>query len=436
MAKRPQKNEHVFSDEKEIKYQQHRKKITRDVISRKSAKAEFHGLEREFIQFKDLITANYEKSKNIRHIRDLGNEREATIRDFLISSGLIPKKYGISEVSARVVSLTGHISREIDILFYNKLESITLMKYPGVLEHYPVENVYGVIQIKSKLSNITLQDALQNIASYKKLHRSKIDSNLLYSEVLKKIEERGFGIIFAYESDLDWASIYNTLKEWMKSQPPQIWPNAVVVLSKGHFLYGNDKSYLINSSDIESSTGLTLFGFPDRDDSCLYSFYLILMNLLANSSAGAAPFERYFRLPQTADELSYRFSLGASAELGECMIHGRYLREISPANLKKIVAAVEQQESINWIQATDIAYGLPGDNEEAYKRQPLKVKIYNPDDLLFKKILVDGVGLSFDWLEISNLAVWIPYYYSIRDNIFSTCPKCRRRKPKTASINI
>ena len=68
-----------------------------------------------------------EKSKDIKHPRDVGNAREAILGRFLDSSGYLPKKYSVSNTSVRVASTEGFISREIDILLFDAETSVVLM---------------------------------------------------------------------------------------------------------------------------------------------------------------------------------------------------------------------------------------------------------------------------------------------------------------------
>lgn len=122
---------------------------------------------------------------------------------------------------------------------------------------------------------------------------------------------------------------------------------------------------------------------------------------------------------------------GAFAEMKNCAKHGKFLRQISAKNLKKIIDFCAQAEAINWIKALDIAKGKAGDDGEAYARQPLDVKIFNPDELLLKDLLVAPEDrLTFDDIVVGNVRVWIPYFYAERDGVFESCPKCAKRTAK------
>ena len=114
-------------------------------IDLRSKDREFHGLEREFRYHQTQMIADYERSKDIKHPRDVGDAREEILREFLTGSGHFPSRYGVSKNKARVASTTGHISAEIDILFYDLHDSISLMRREGGYEVFPIESVYGVI---------------------------------------------------------------------------------------------------------------------------------------------------------------------------------------------------------------------------------------------------------------------------------------------------
>jgi hypothetical protein len=101
-------------------------------IKLRSKDREFHGLNREFIHHKSQMLADFERSKDIKHIRDVGDAREQILRKFLSDSGYLPARYDISKRSARVASTTGHVTGEMDILLFDPLDSIRLMSRESV----------------------------------------------------------------------------------------------------------------------------------------------------------------------------------------------------------------------------------------------------------------------------------------------------------------
>ncbi|MCE0980804.1 hypothetical protein LU659_25775 [Pseudomonas monteilii] len=178
----------------------------------RSKDKEFHGLEREFLNLQSRLLSDYETSKDIKHPRDVGTAREVLLRAFFLENKLIPKRYAISNTSVRVASTTGHLSNELDILFYSALDSFTLMQRQNVYEVLPVEYSYGAIQVKSKLTKKELKSSFENISSFKRLKRLKSQS-FTFSSSDSKPQSDGFGIIFAYDTDMDWMDMVSELKK-------------------------------------------------------------------------------------------------------------------------------------------------------------------------------------------------------------------------------
>lgn len=214
---------------------------TREMLTEKAKRAsalrskdrEFHGLEREFRYHQDDLNQLFARTKDVDHPRDKGMAREQAFRRYLVDTGLIPSRYAITSTSHRVASTSGHISRELDLLFYDAAEAITLMQREKAYSVLPVECTYGVIQIKSKASRNDIRDGLLNIASYKKLQRVASQGWMIHTGEPKS--GTGFGILFAYDTDLDWSIVVDELKSFCQNNPRQVWPNAVFVLTKGFF---------------------------------------------------------------------------------------------------------------------------------------------------------------------------------------------------------
>jgi hypothetical protein len=140
-----------------------------------------------------------------------------------------------------------------------------------------------------------------------------------------------------------------------------------------------------------------------------------------------------------ADAHSYEFAFGSLAEFATCATHGDYPRKIAPDQLTKLIDWCRKAEAINWIRATDIAYRESGDNTEAYSRQPGDVRIYNPENLPLSSILLKDTrlkdptkgelivkSLAFDSILCAGMTIYLPNYYSVKEQIVSGCPECNR----------
>lgn len=386
------------------------------LVALRTKDREFHGLEREFLYAQAELLQLYQKSKDIKHPRDVGNAREEILGRFLAASGYLPKKYSVSNTSVRVVSTEGFISREIDILLFDPETSVVLMQREDAYQVYAAESAYGAIQVKSKLTRQEIKKAFENIASYKALR--KVDTQNVWSE-------RGFGIIFAYDTDLEWMQLVDALKTAASEGSRAVLPNLVVVLNKGYFLFGEGGASKLRNVEIEGIQDLQIFGNPDRQGRCLYDVYSIMMRLLQDGEAPAVPTDRYFHLPLTAGKHSYEFAWGFFSELGSCQEHGDYLRQISEEALDRVLAFCRTGQPIEYLEALSQAYG------NSWIAQPSQrsklVWIYNPDRFALSDILVTpGGNLAFDEIFAFDAAILIPHYYSVRDGIVAGCKACSK----------
>lgn len=421
---------------KDPSFEEQEKKVRQSLVERaeraialRNKDREFHGVEREFNYHQAQMIVDYERTKDIKHPRDLGNARETLLRSFLTDSGYLPKKYSVSELSVRVASETGHISNEIDIAIYDSEELITLMKRQDVYEVYPIESVYGVIQVKSNLTKKELKSGFKNLASFKKLKDSREGNG-----------HNKFALLFAYCSEMKWEDLVKEIQDFSKDNPQVEYPNAIFILDRGFFIFAEeDGNGALTNSDIQSLKNVSLRGFPDRQQLNLYQFQSVLLELLSVANVSPVNLSSYFRLPLVTNEASYKFTLGSFAEFGNCQKHGDFSRKISSESLNKIIGWCLTSKPINCVKATHIAYNLPED-EEAYKRQPQLVYIYNPEDIDLPDILtyelkddngnIKATPLAYDMIETNNMNIWIPYYYSTKESLISGCKKCQKAEER------
>lgn len=405
-------------------------KMQCDAIKLRNSVFEFQGFERELIYVQEQLLSEYEKSLGLKHPVNRGDAREDYLKMFLKEQGLIPFKYGVSDVSSRVVSTSGHHSKELDIVFYDKINNISLLKYRSS-EFFPIESVYGSVQVKSCLNNRkTVKDGLNNIASFKKLNKSGISTTEFGQYSVQTSASRGFGILFAYKSKLKWATLISAIEEFMSENPPNNWPNAVVVLDQGLVMPFDGNKGRYQTHEIDKLTEPSVMGLSDQGGNTLLNMYNIIMDMLKETRLSAVNHTKYNRMPLVAGDISYSYAYGMVGEVGGCDKHGSFLRQFSEPSLRKIIETCTDSEPINMVKAHDLAYGKLGDDDEAYARQPSSVLIYNPKNLPLKDILTyeakGGIrALAYDTLLIEEKCYVIPYFYSLLENFVPVgCSKC------------
>lgn len=348
----------------------------------------------------------------------------------------MPASFGVAKTSTHVVAPSGHISPELDILIFEAQRAIVLKRLKRV-EFYPIESVHGAIQVKSKLTRKSLAEGLDNIAKFKRLKPDVTLSQDLGGLTMESGLYRRFGILFAYEYELDWKDVIIDVGDHLAKHGVELCPNLIVILDQGLILFGTESKVVWRQRDFTKLDSPIVHGRPNQQHDTLLSFYTILFDLLKTSTAGTPDLETYLRMPITAGSLSYRFLFGAFAEIEKCPYHGEYLRRFTETSLQKVIDECSRCEPINWVKAMELAAGRLGDNVEAYARQPTEVRIYNPDKCPLNKILATDKGnLTFDSIEVAGLICLVPYAYSLRDNLIETCPKCARelrRKKKVSN---
>ncbi len=98
-------------------------------------------------------------SQLIKHMGELGSERETLIRDVL--SKILPSAYEIGK--GQIVDSKGTYSKQIDVVIARK--DSPCLRFASGYSVYLVESVLATIEVKSELNSQTLSDALDNCAS-------------------------------------------------------------------------------------------------------------------------------------------------------------------------------------------------------------------------------------------------------------------------------
>jgi hypothetical protein len=176
-------------------------------------------------------------NRRLPHKGLVGAENElaiaATIRNFL------PVRFGV-EVSAIVIDRFGRRSRQADIVIYDAARFPTYFR-----KVFPVELVYGVIEVKTSLASGEAASALENLTSVFELNfRPALTP---YWQTRTREEELRstppFGAIFAYTSESDrfetfaswfpWESVQRGVKLEVTPPAREIRSIAIAALDKG-----------------------------------------------------------------------------------------------------------------------------------------------------------------------------------------------------------
>ncbi|MCQ4088448.1 DUF6602 domain-containing protein [Saccharibacillus sp. JS10] len=302
------------------------------------------------------LISDFNISAQINHSGSTGTYREGSLKRFL-EDGRVPRKYSIG--FGEIVGSNSDTSKQADLIFYDK-ENCPVIVFGESIQVFPSESVYGVIEVKSKLSKQKLIEGLENIASYKKLVPKNNSAT------------RPFGIIFAYSlGGNSLESLEKNLKEYESKVDCDLWPNMVVVLNEGIIFHMNRLKNSLRSEEFNINTRLISIHF--KEDT-LFEFYLSLFDLLTNSRLGKLNLRKYKELPKQVGN-HYVIGHDKFVDRGSGNVF-----ELKEEFIEKVYNHCTSLGNIEYKQVLLLQFGsLPQGVEE--KDVAYKVYYYNPDNL-------------------------------------------------------
>ena len=193
-------------------------------------------------------------SSEIEHRISKGRVRELEIVEQFLQKYL-PKTIGISH--GEIVSTNGNTSNESDIILYESRTCPYLLDKTGY-QIFPIECVYGIIEVKSMLNSNELEDSFNKILKVKKFPKIAYEPQegaiIHYSNLYDKEWEYfpTIGCVFAYDS-IDLVTLKNNLEELQKDVPIYERIDSVWVLNKGMIINWEDSNIKIHPTPTSQS---------------------------------------------------------------------------------------------------------------------------------------------------------------------------------------
>lgn len=242
------------------------------------------------------IEADFDFSAVIDHNSSKGTFREHIIKNFL--RPFLPGCYGIS--GGQAFNDKGELSKQLDIVIYDSLYSY-IAPYMEDFIYFPCESVYGNIEIKSRLDKASFIEAVENIASLKKLKREKADTyyiNPITPLVIEGVKwniqvlSEYLGIIFAYDS-VKADTILCYISEVVQNNiiKREHLPNIIVLMKEKKIItryYKNED----NKYEIRPIGEFYGFMVEDCEDNILSEFLILLFVLLRNINLKAMDIQK------------------------------------------------------------------------------------------------------------------------------------------------
>jgi hypothetical protein len=170
---------------------------------------------------------------------------------------------------------------------------VTLL-YDESVQVFPIDCVYGIIEVKSALSKAELYDALEKIKAFKAMAPGgSVSQPLGGGLTVQYSRPRPFGLIFAYDlSDNSLDSLLDNLREWERATSPSLWPNYVCILGVG-VIYHHGKPF----EDCLASDQITATSWPialHHGEDSLFKFYCALHDMCAPVNLGPVELSHYY----------------------------------------------------------------------------------------------------------------------------------------------
>ena len=238
-----------------------------------------------------------------------GEGNEAALRELLTK--FIPKRYSVG--TGVVIDRNGTQSRQCDIVIYDTLLYPSLLTLTNI-HFFPVDIVYATIEVKTTLTSGSVKEALENIASVKKLDLVPDNFAGSYSrggefQMAIYTPTTPLGFIFGYNSD---AQQFETFRKWLTpTNASEILslPSMTGCLDQGLILLTKDKKLLTHPQAGMQIEGRSLpltnsqnkaFEFPDARESYTHNNHIYPVKKFA---------DRYFVIDQSRVLLFFLLAL-------------------------------------------------------------------------------------------------------------------------------
>ena len=150
-----------------------------------------------FVSSSKELQAKFERTTQILHNKGKGDAREEAFKETL--EKYLPCRYSLGR--GQVIASNGSVSREQDLVIFDRQTSPRL-SVSDSHDLFPLETVFGSIQVKSALSSTELRDAYENIASLKRLRRGgTFEYHANAAMAMGMARPMPLGVVVAYAAD-------------------------------------------------------------------------------------------------------------------------------------------------------------------------------------------------------------------------------------------
>lgn len=256
-------------------------------------------LRRVFASIGSQLLAEFLKAQQIQHPTGVGDTREGALRSFL--RDYLPGRYAVGK--GEIARSDGQTSRQCDVVLYDG-DACPRLLASDDYSIFPLESVYGVVEVKSTLSSEKLKEAYQNVAAAKALCKTETfvhspSVGLRLGVACPNL----VGAIFAYTGGRSLDAIAKQLaeldREMLRRGTFARRPDLVAILDSGLAGARNYRA-LPNKLEPPSDTGLAVLRRTGKYT--LLRFYLGLLEQLNTVVLEPLKLRHYLSIPAAVGE--------------------------------------------------------------------------------------------------------------------------------------
>lgn len=339
------------------------------------------------------LGARYLKSSTIAHSGGKGSSRESGIRDFL--KDYLPDRYGIG--NGEIVHWSNRRSRQSDTVIYDRLQCPRLL-VDADHSIYPLESVYGTVEVKSVLTSKELKLAFENIVSVKRLAAQGALAVVRNGFAFGFAHPLPFGAIVAYTADRSLGAVAKQLAKLEAQLANRTHaPDVIAVLDAG--LVGRRQPLRGEANDLDPKWVSAGPKVRETKAHTLLRFYLEMLRELNSIMLEPLNMMRYLNMPEI---LAGHRVLGHNkiAVFDAQRKPTGAVRKINEKGIKKIIEHCAAKGTVPLVKHLQDLTGDPNVRIEGVSAQELgrEVYVYNPDN---RRSLPDSSGAGFNPLNLA-----------------------------------
>ena len=161
-----------------------------------------------FSKATEQLRADFEELKaSVPHAGTKGSEGEVLVREFLNSH--LPQRFKAG--AGFIIDHKDNVSKQTDVVIYDAL-NCPVYRSSEFGSIFPADNVAAIVEVKASLTKQTLEEAAENIAEAKSLHKTPVP------DLPFLVQTQTMGCVVAFESPLTLLKLVDHLENSIRTR--------------------------------------------------------------------------------------------------------------------------------------------------------------------------------------------------------------------------